>query len=77
MKRRDFLKGASAALTTSLFTGAVKGANDRISVGVIGMGRMGMGNLGVAMKRPFTLSNEKDPKVKCEVIEKPLPVCGH
>ena len=32
-------------------------------------------DLGVAMKRPFIISNEKDPKVKCEVIEKPLPVC--
>ena len=32
-------------------------------------------DLGTAMKRPFTLSNEKDPKVKCEVIEQPLPVC--
>ena len=32
-------------------------------------------DLGIAMKRPFTLSNEKDPKVKCEVIERPLPVC--
>ena len=51
-ERRDFLKGAGAALTTSLFTGAVKGANDRISVAVIGMGRMGMSNLGVAMKQP-------------------------
>src|SRR2546427_2087996 len=51
-ERRDFLIGAGAALTTSLFTGAVKGANDRISVAVIGMGRMGMSNLGVAMKQP-------------------------
>jgi predicted dehydrogenase len=51
-ERRDFLKGAGAALTTSLFTGAVKGASDRISVAVIGMGRMGMSNLGVAMKQP-------------------------
>src|SRR5437773_10219850 len=51
-ERRDFLKGAGAALTTSIFTGAVKGANDRISVAVIGMGRMGMSNLGVAMKQP-------------------------
>lgn len=33
-------------------------------------------DLYVAMKRPFTLSNEKDPKVKCEVIERPLPVCN-
>ncbi len=32
-------------------------------------------DLGTAMKRPFTLSNEKDPKVKCEVIESP-PVCA-
>ena len=33
-------------------------------------------DLGTAMKRPFTLSNEKDPKVKCEIVEKPLPACG-
>ena len=32
-------------------------------------------DLAIAMRRPFTLSNEKDPKVKCEVVEKPLPVC--
>jgi hypothetical protein len=32
-------------------------------------------DLALAMKRPFTLSNEKDPKVKCEVVERPLPVC--
>ena len=51
-ERRDFIKGAGAALTTQIFTGAVKGANDRISVAVIGMGRMGMSNLGVAMKQP-------------------------
>jgi hypothetical protein len=33
-------------------------------------------DLYIAMKRPFTLSNEKDPKVKCQVIEQPLPVCA-
>jgi len=32
-------------------------------------------DLAVAMKRPFTLSNEKDPKVKCEFVERPLPAC--
>jgi hypothetical protein len=32
-------------------------------------------DLAMAMRRPFILSNEKDPKVKCEVIERPLPVC--
>ncbi len=33
-------------------------------------------DLGVAMKRPMMLSNEKDPKVKCEIVERPLPVCA-
>ena len=51
--RRDFLKTAGgAALTASLFTGNVKGANDRIAAAFIGMGRMGQGNLGYAMKQP-------------------------
>jgi predicted dehydrogenase len=50
--RRAFLKTAGAAFTTSLFTGAVKGANDKISVAVIGIGNMGRGNLDYALKRP-------------------------
>jgi hypothetical protein len=33
------------------------------------------GDLSIAMRRPFVLSNEKDPKVKCEVIELPSQVC--
>ncbi len=33
-------------------------------------------DLATAMKRPLTLSNEKDPKVKCEIVERPLPVCN-
>ena len=33
-------------------------------------------DLATAMRRPFTLSNEKDPKVKCEIVERPLPVCA-
>ena len=33
-------------------------------------------DLAVAMKRPFTLSNPTDPKVKCEIVERPLPVCN-
>ena len=32
-------------------------------------------DLAIAMRRPFTLSNENDPKVKCEIVERPLPVC--
>ncbi len=47
--RRDFLK---AALTTSILNGSVKGANNRVNVGFIGMGAMGSGNLGYAMKTP-------------------------
>src|SRR4029077_18120579 len=50
--RRDLLTAAGAAFTTSLFTGRVKGANDRIAVGFIGLGALGSGNLGYAMKVP-------------------------
>src|SRR5260370_21638797 len=32
-------------------------------------------DLAIAMRRPFILSNEKDPRVKCEIVERPLPVC--
>src|SRR5271154_7204882 len=51
-ERRDFLKTAGAALTTQIFTGNVKGANDRVSAAFIGMGRMGSANLAVAMQQP-------------------------
>jgi predicted dehydrogenase len=51
--RRDFLKAAgSAALTSSLFTGRVRGANDKVNVAFIGVGTMGSGNLGYAAKVP-------------------------
>ena len=33
-------------------------------------------DLYIGMKRPFILTNQNDPKVKCEVIERPLPVCN-
>ncbi|HYI93341.1 MAG TPA: Gfo/Idh/MocA family oxidoreductase [Bryobacteraceae bacterium] len=50
--RRDFLKTAgAAALTTNIFTGNLKGANDKVNAAFIGMGRMGQGNLQVAMKQ--------------------------
>src|SRR5580704_17092427 len=51
-ERRDFIRTAGAALTTQIFTGAVKGANDRVSAAFIGMGRMGSSNLGFAMQQP-------------------------
>ncbi|MBC8165123.1 MAG: Gfo/Idh/MocA family oxidoreductase [Bryobacteraceae bacterium] len=51
--RREFLKQAGGtALTTSLFTGNVKGANDRIAIGFIGVGVMGSENLKAAIKQP-------------------------
>jgi predicted dehydrogenase len=51
--RRDFLKSAgAAALTTSLFTGDIRGANDRVNVAFIGVGRMGSGNVGYAARVP-------------------------
>ncbi|MEX2263497.1 MAG: Gfo/Idh/MocA family oxidoreductase [Bryobacteraceae bacterium] len=50
--RREFLQGAGGALTAALFTGSVRGANERIRVAVIGMGRMGMGNMTTALKQP-------------------------
>ncbi|MBS1810643.1 MAG: Gfo/Idh/MocA family oxidoreductase, partial [Acidobacteria bacterium] len=52
IERRTILTGAGAALTTSLFTGRVKGANDRIAVGHIGLGAMGTSNLGFALRLP-------------------------
>ena len=33
-------------------------------------------DLSIAMKRPFILSNETDPKVKCEIVERPLTICN-
>ena len=54
--RRDFLKTAGgAALTTSLFTGNLKGANDKLTIAHIGTGTMGQGNIGHASKSGFQL----------------------
>jgi predicted dehydrogenase len=62
--RRDVLAAAATAFTTSLFTGNVKGANDKISVAFIGLGAMGSGNLGYAMKVP-----EFQPVAVCDVYQ--------
>ncbi|MEO8662952.1 MAG: Gfo/Idh/MocA family oxidoreductase [Bryobacteraceae bacterium] len=67
-KRRDFLKAVgAAALTTNLFTGNVKGANDRVAVGFIGLGAMGSGNLGYAMKVP-----DIQPAAICDIYQPAL-----
>jgi predicted dehydrogenase len=52
IRRRDVLASAGAVFTTSLFTGRVKGANDRVAVGYIGLGAMGSGNVGYGMQVP-------------------------
>jgi predicted dehydrogenase len=62
--RRTVLSSAAAVLTTSLFTGRVKGANDRLSVGFIGLGAMGSGNLGYAMQVP-----DVQPTAICDVYQ--------
>src|SRR5581483_791385 len=58
------LAAATGALTTALFTGNVKGANDRIAVGFIGLGAMGSGNLGYGLKTP-----ELQPVAICDVYK--------
>src|SRR3954454_1864893 len=62
--RRQVFTTAAAAFTTSLFTGRVKGANDRVAVGYIGLGAMGSGNLGYGMKVP-----EIQVAALCDVYE--------
>src|SRR5689334_21716784 len=68
--RRDFLKTAGAAFTTSLFTGNVKGANDRVTGGFIGIGVMGSENLEVALKHGVEV------KAVCDVYQPHLERAG-
>ncbi|TMQ34561.1 MAG: Gfo/Idh/MocA family oxidoreductase, partial [Planctomycetota bacterium] len=53
--RRDFVKttaaSASAMAIAGLATARVMGANDRINMGVIGVGGMGTGHVGSLVKR--------------------------
>jgi predicted dehydrogenase len=50
--RRDFLKSSTAAaFTTSIFTGNLKGANDKITAAFIGVGVMGSENLRAGIKQ--------------------------
>ena len=51
--RRRFLKAAGgAALISSLSSARARGANDKINLAFIGMGRMGSANLGYAAQTP-------------------------
>ncbi len=67
-QRRDFLKmTGAAALSTSLFTGNLRGANDKIHAGFIGMGKMGRSNLAIAMKQ-----ENLEPVAVCDVFQRNL-----
>ncbi|MBZ5593139.1 MAG: Gfo/Idh/MocA family oxidoreductase [Acidobacteriia bacterium] len=50
--RRDFLRGVGAAALNSALNEGARGANDRISLGFIGIGVMGTENLQAAMAQP-------------------------
>ncbi|MBV8819058.1 MAG: Gfo/Idh/MocA family oxidoreductase [Acidobacteriaceae bacterium] len=67
--RRDFLKSSSAAaaFTTSIFTGNLKGANDRINAGYIGLGKMGRSNLQYSMKQENLV-----PVAVCDIYQRNL-----
>src|ERR1035438_7443693 len=50
--RRDFVAAAGVTLASSVLARRVKGANDRIAVGFIGVGIMGQVDLALAMRHP-------------------------
>jgi predicted dehydrogenase len=66
--RREFLKSAgAAAFTTQIFTGEVRGANDKIAAAFIGMGKMGRSNLHFAMRQDNLV-----PVAVCDVYQRNL-----
>jgi predicted dehydrogenase len=73
--RRTFVKtavtSATAAFTTQIFTGNVRGANDRISAGFIGMGKMGRDNLRWAMRQPNLVAT-----AVCDVYDRNLKMAS-
>jgi predicted dehydrogenase len=53
MDRRDFMsKGVKTAAASGPFVGRVLGANDRVGVGVIGLGTRGDFELRISLSRP-------------------------
>jgi predicted dehydrogenase len=66
--RRDlFRSAAAAALTANIFTGKVKGANDKINAAFIGMGKMGRSNLHFAMRQENVA-----PVAVCDIYQRNL-----
>jgi predicted dehydrogenase len=58
--RRGFLTAGAAALTTSLFTGKLRGANDKVNLAYIGCGAMGTGNIGYGATTGFQITHVCD-----------------
>src|SRR3984893_19435730 len=69
-RRREFLTTSAAALTSSIFTGKLRGANDRVTAGFIGIGVMGSENLEVALKHGVEV------KAVCDVYQPQLERAG-
>lgn len=63
-RRQAMQVAATAAFTTNIFTGQVKGANDKVAVGFIGLGAMGSGNLRYSMQVPGL-----QPAALCDVYQ--------
>src|SRR4029077_6444212 len=68
--RREFLNTSAALLTSSIFTGNIRGANDSVTAGFIGIGVMGSENLEVALKHGVEV------KVVCDVYQPHLERAG-
>src|ERR1700682_2986552 len=68
--RRKFLATSATALTSSIFTGNLRGANDRVTAGFIGIGVMGSENLEVALKHGVEV------KAVCDVYQPRLERAG-
>lgn len=65
--RREFVKAGAAALTANIFTGRLRGANDRVNTAFIGLGKMGRGNLNFAMRQETVQVHSV-----CDVFERNL-----
>jgi predicted dehydrogenase len=65
--RRDFLATGAALFSTSLFTGNIRGANARVRVGYIGLGKMGRDNM-----KAFQKVDGIEPVAVCDVFERNL-----
>ena len=70
--RRALLQAAGVAYTTNLFTGQSRGANDKVNAAFIGMGRMGRGNLGIALKQ-----DNLHVSAVCDVYQPNLELAGN